>query len=1376
MDHLSIAVGIVAAMMALLGAGLIYRHSPNRALAIALLLVGFAFAAGSVVSSFQHLQLTERLTATAIISSVFAAGAVCAILGCGCRASGGIGRLASGGLLLIALTLGVFQWQQFHGVMQARLLAASAQGQPQPPVAGSSTSTASLFANQKPKISPTLGEAMRDFVRNEKPPEPPAMPPATFQEENFRFTPPGQWEVLDAKKVNPIACYMLARFRDQQNVMIISEKFPAGYAPDLSVVAKFATANLVSLGIPKLISEKPFTHQGVSGLRLEHEITRVFVKTTIIHHVMINRGHLWQVIFSGPSRDIANIRKIGDQVLAGFEILDVNRTAAAPSGELIEPKFASPLGWSIDLSKASPNLPWNRKWTGLEHLYPEADFGIMNNAGTAHLFAWSVWLPESEVPIDAIADGFLLRYQLRVDSPNVTRKDHTQAGVAGVSLAFEQKDETGSLFHYRVRVLRQGHRAWFVYAGANDHSPQALASLEPALDCLEIGAAPTTPTELGKIQREAHALLCNRIALHYDRKNQAQEAFRWFKHANVDGQKDPVILTNALTLALRAGKLLEGLELYERHRLAFPGNHTVLVAAARLFAESGNRKKAREILEQAFEAGYRDDNELGAFVRLFADEGEHQKAVEIFDRFVVKKTSSDARQVRALLLVAAGRAEEAIAELIAARKDDPNAPGIVSRLAQFLANAGKHSEIVEHTSAYLGKNPPHGDILYYQGVAQLWLKRHEDAKKSFEAALALDPTSQPLKELHAAAAAALGHGDNSQIKNPVAPVPIPPHLLQAPKDAPAEYVAGYNAYFPLTVRAVSIEKDGERARVRTTEHRVVKIVDREGADAFNSLRFPFNPVAEDFYISSLVVRDEKGQTIGTGKVEDYYVLDDPNHDIASNTRIAHAPVPGLRPGCTLEYSYTRLETVTDGESPYLATVLTQAMPVLRSTFLLRAPKDAVSAEATNGVESAHEKDAQVWFTERPVPFVFEPLMARWHTFQPMVTVGDPKASWAKLGHDYLDRIKTLLEPEPSIEEVAKRLTKELNSDAEKVQALARHVQQEITYKAIEFGRRARIPQPVAAITRNRFGDCKDHSLLLHQLLRAAGIASHLTLINSGGLLRSQFASLDQFDHAIVYVPDVNGGLFVDCTRKSEPFEGSPTDFNGFEALVLDPAKPSLKKVSSSGLGKLQLSREISVKTEGDTEIRETVTATGEFATHLRDSLRHRDPESRRAAVLFMLKRAEPSLELRDLAIEDLLEPAKPLVLKITALARRKGKQIGEQFVVDLPAPWEHVYLDAGTVEKRRTPFQMPYPFEIEATIEVQAPEGWKSGQFKRTSVNKKQFSTSNSEKTSSAGSLRQTARARIGAGRFPAKDYAAYVSETESLKGMFAPEVAFEKR
>ena len=98
--------------------------------------------------------------------------------------------------------------------------------------------------------------------------------------------------------------------------------------------------------------------------------------------------------------------------------------------------------------------------------------------------------------------------------------------------------------------------------------------------------------------------------------------------------------------------------------------------------------------------------------------------------------------------------------------------------------------------------------------------------------------------------------------------------------------------------------------MKTTTRQVVKLFDSSGVTRFSTFQFEFDPLAQQLYVNSLRVTDEAGQEIAFGKPSDYYVIDDGGNGVASGRKLLNVPVPGLKPGCTIELVFTRRDLVS----------------------------------------------------------------------------------------------------------------------------------------------------------------------------------------------------------------------------------------------------------------------------------------------------------------------------------------------------------------------------------------------------------------------------------------------------------------------------------
>ena len=123
---------------------------------------------------------------------------------------------------------------------------------------------------------------------------------------------------------------------------------------------------------------------------------------------------------------------------------------------------------------------------------------------------------------------------------------------------------------------------------------------------------------------------------------------------------------------------------------------------------------------------------------------------------------------------------------------------------------------------------------------------------------------------------------------------------------------------------------------------------------------------------------------------------------------------------------------------------------------------------------------------------------------------------------------------PQVKALADEITKGLKGERDQARALYEWVARNIRYVAIYLGDGGFEPHDVEVILKNRYGDCKDHVVLLQSLLMAKNIKSSPALINLGaGEDLSPVAVTFPLNHVILYLPGLN--LYLDPTAQFAPF-------------------------------------------------------------------------------------------------------------------------------------------------------------------------------------------------------------------------------------------------
>jgi transglutaminase-like putative cysteine protease len=152
---------------------------------------------------------------------------------------------------------------------------------------------------------------------------------------------------------------------------------------------------------------------------------------------------------------------------------------------------------------------------------------------------------------------------------------------------------------------------------------------------------------------------------------------------------------------------------------------------------------------------------------------------------------------------------------------------------------------------------------------------------------------------------------------------------------------------------------------------------------------------------------------------------------------------------------------------------------------------------------------------------------------------------------YLQRARPQAAVTPAIQKLAEELTRGIAEKRAQAEALYRWVSSNIRYVAIFFSYGGVVPHSAAEILDAKYGDCKDHTVLLEALLAARGIKSSPVLVNATDSYWSTKAPAvpGVFNHAISYLPELD--LFVDSTAGVAMFGVLPITEQGKTALVTD---------------------------------------------------------------------------------------------------------------------------------------------------------------------------------------------------------------------------------
>ena len=139
------------------------------------------------------------------------------------------------------------------------------------------------------------------------------------------------------------------------------------------------------------------------------------------------------------------------------------------------------------------------------------------------------------------------------------------------------------------------------------------------------------------------------------------------------------------------------------------------------------------------------------------------------------------------------------------------------------------------------------------------------------------------------------------------------------------------------------------------------------------------------------------------------------------------------------------------------------------------------------------------------------------------------------------------------DETLRKLSTEIVGDAgdrrDKVERIHNWVARNIRYVGIGFEDGGWISQPASAVLASRYGDCKAHATILKALLAAQGIEANLVAVNADAQYTLTEVATANFDHAIVYVPEID--QYLDPTASLLAFGSLPPNLGGKPVLNID---------------------------------------------------------------------------------------------------------------------------------------------------------------------------------------------------------------------------------
>ena len=363
----------------------------------------------------------------------------------------------------------------------------------------------------------------------------------------------------------------------------------------------------------------------------------------------------------------------------------------------------------------------------------------------------------------------------------------------------------------------------------------------------------------------------------------------------------------------------------------------------------------------------------------------------------------------------------------------------------------------------------------------------------------------------------------------------------------------------------------------------IRVQSEAGVQQWGQLQFGYNSANERVEIAYVRVVKADGSVV---KADDDAVQDlsapvEREAPVYTDYRQKHITVPGLRPGEVLEYDMVTLihtplavgqfwaDYDFDKNNIMLDEELDVDVPADRPLKLKNKPGMDPKISDGNGRRTYHwtsshlerEDDQKDKDKDRDKDKKNKKKKKKTDEQRPDVQL-TTFVSWEQIGLWYAGLEKDRRAPSPEVRAKAAELTKGLDNDLEKVQALYDFVARNFRYVSLSLGVGRYQPHASGDVLHNQYGDCKDKHTLLASLLEAEGLHASSVLINSSRKLDPDVPSPSQFDHVITLLPLTTPSeeVWMDTTSEVAPFRLLAFSLRNKLALVIPASgKPHLEE-------------------------------------------------------------------------------------------------------------------------------------------------------------------------------------------------------------------------
>jgi|GEM_PF-3371030 len=373
----------------------------------------------------------------------------------------------------------------------------------------------------------------------------------------------------------------------------------------------------------------------------------------------------------------------------------------------------------------------------------------------------------------------------------------------------------------------------------------------------------------------------------------------------------------------------------------------------------------------------------------------------------------------------------------------------------------------------------------------------------------------------------------------------------------------YGGFYELKERSTRVEYEGGNWITTTDHHSVIVVLDANKMEEYADVSIPYGSVSE---ITKVEARTITADGRMTEVKETYEKSAVPGFMLFSERREKVFAMPRFQDRCVLDISYQMRYYAPDLDDGFWFGAM---IPVKKAVYSYTASNSLIrycdikykcynfpsQTPETQSLDTAYDAVHRfTWEREDIEAYPYEEYMPPIENYMPRMQVTgalkeSPYPGWNAVTKWYSDLLRGHCDlPEEFRRELAEAASG-AESDREIVEAVRDLISKDFRYVAVSMRDTRWKPHKPEDVCENRYGDCKDLSMLTICAMREEGVEAYPALVltrDEGAIDRG--VVVPHFNHMIIYVEGLD--LWLDPTLGAVPLGTLHPNERGVEALII----------------------------------------------------------------------------------------------------------------------------------------------------------------------------------------------------------------------------------